>query len=183
MQASGEMFEREAERVSIFIAATLYLGHSSSPVRLRNVSRWGAMLQGNASPELDSIVGFGRGRLHATGRVMWADEGRFGVRFAHPICVEDWIAPPKNESQQLADRLFVNRTILKGSANTIPAPSLPTCNAVAANIPDDLGEAIELLTILEDRLAEDMTIVGQHGEVLQNLDRALQILTRMQRSE
>lgn len=171
---------RGAERVNMFLAATAYFDGSSNPARVRNLSTWGAMLDAGVVPAIDTHVQISRGQLNASGTVVRVNGSRFGVSLAHPIEVSRWLSPPRNPGQETVDRIF---------RNPAEPPSLPsdplmngevtgrTSYSVAA-----LDEVIDLLASLGDRLSDDATVVGQHGEALQNLDRALQILGRLKTS-
>lgn len=173
------MIERRYERKSVFVAATLHDGRSSSPVTVRNISRSGAMAESRCPPTIGAEVSLVRGRLKSEGEVIWSNDRKFGVRFKFPIMVEDWVVGPKNASQCISDQLFAQR-----------ASSTPTSRLQAAAFQTQLhsttegglAEAIALLISGGDQICEDTTVVAQHGESLQKLDRAIQILSAIQRS-
>ncbi len=171
------MIERSEQRKSVFVAATLHHGRSSSPVTLRNISRFGAMAESRCPPEAGAEVGLVRGRLASKGRVVWSNERRFAIRFEFPIGVDDWVAAPKNSSQQISDELFAQRasSVISGAAREI-SPRATSGAPLRSTIGGGIPEAIALLLSMGEELSEDMTVVAQYGRPLQNLDRAVQIL-------
>jgi hypothetical protein len=171
------MIERSEQRKSVFVAATLHHGGSSAPVTLRNISRFGAMAESRCPPEAGAEVSLVRGCLASKGRVIWSNERRFAIRFELPIGVEDWVAAPKNSSQQVSDDLFAQRasSAVFGASPTI-SPRATSGVTLRSTIEGGIPEAIALLLSMGEELSEDMTVVAQHGRLLQNLDRAVQIL-------
>jgi hypothetical protein len=158
----------------MLLAVTIYATGDSRPARVRNLSTWGAMLDTAVAPTVGTQIHFRRGQLTASGTVVWTDESCFGVRLGHPIEVSRWLAAPKNPGQDAVDLMFAKgadpATLWDNAWACDRAISVPA-GSVAA-----IEEIVELLTSLGDRLSHDMTVVDQHGEALQNLDRALQML-------
>ncbi len=178
MRASSSWIERIAQRVNMLAPATLYSEDSSNPVRIRNLSIWGAMVEANFEPRLGSEVSISRGKLSIVGKVAWTGAGQFGISFANPVRVHDWLKPDRNTEQPLADRVFlrvVGATEVETEASFHPEYA---CVGDKQAV-DDFEEIVLLLSELGNELSEDLTVVGQHGHVLQNLDLALQILRRL----
>ena len=58
------------------------------PVKLRNISSTGALLESGAIPEPGTAVELRRAAQSASGRVMWREDGKAGVHFDRPTEVE-----------------------------------------------------------------------------------------------
>ena len=78
-------------RSNIFVMATLYAAGGSTPVRVRNMSRSGALVEASALPPAGTGVRLCRGSVSVAGEVMWVDEHKAGLRFASPTAAADWL--------------------------------------------------------------------------------------------
>ena len=76
---------RSEQRFAVDLAATLRGGAAELPVRLRDLSRGGALAECPFPPPALSDVTLVRGVLAIEARVAWAGRGRFGLEFARPI--------------------------------------------------------------------------------------------------
>lgn len=171
--------DRKSERVNIFIAATVYLDGSSCAARVRNLSPWGAMLDSKLEPDVGSVIKMARGQTVAEGEVVWARAGRFGVSFTNPTSVSRWLATAKNPGQEGVDQLFsAAKASTIHSARTALNENLQAPGPKATDAAE-VDKVINLLASLGERLSDDLGVVVQHGEALQNLDRAIQILCRL----
>lgn len=74
------------------LAATIAAGPVSAPVRIRNLSEAGAMIDGPALPDAGSTLTLNRLELSVAGTVIWNRGGRCGLRLASTVAVDDWIA-------------------------------------------------------------------------------------------
>jgi hypothetical protein len=77
---------RRERRFAVDLAATL-CGEAVAdvPIRLRDLSRGGALGECAFPPPVLSKVILVRGALAIEARVAWAGRGRFGLEFARPI--------------------------------------------------------------------------------------------------
>jgi hypothetical protein len=84
--ASANRQARRERRFAVDLAATLR-GEAAAdvPVRLRDLSRGGALGECRFPPPALSTVTLLRGALAIEARVAWAGRGRFGLEFARPI--------------------------------------------------------------------------------------------------
>jgi PilZ domain len=176
MNALNGSIERRDQRFSVFVAAMLSTGASSVPVTVRNLSRFGATLHVSTSPPVGSEVTVVRGKFRGKARVVWTLARRVGLCFSHPIYVDDWIAPPGNPAQQLADQIFSHQNLAGGAPKGRALIDYPE---PFARDDQQISDAIALLAELEEKLSKDSIVVSQHGLALQNLDLALQILRRL----
>ena len=104
MQA--DMYEedpRSDPRASVFLTAVLYAGSGQTPVRIRNLSAQGALLEGTNLPVEGTIVQIKRGSFSAAGDIAWSRDQHCGLRFAAIIDVASWIERAGPIGQQRID--------------------------------------------------------------------------------
>jgi hypothetical protein len=76
---------RREQRFEVDLEAILRAGEADLPVRLRDLSRGGALGTCMRPPAALSDVTLVRGALAIEARVAWAGRSRFGLEFARPI--------------------------------------------------------------------------------------------------
>jgi hypothetical protein len=166
---------REAPRASLYLAASLYCDGISVPVKIRNLSTTGALLELSAPVTTGWLVQLVRGSLIAHGLVAWSEGNRCGLKLNGVIEVDRWRLAPANAEQQRVDDIV----------RTVKAGALPLASFAQSQIQGfhddrplsaDLKLAASLLEQLGEQLAGDDRIVGTHGEALQNLDIAMQVV-------
>jgi hypothetical protein len=82
---SAKKRARREQRFPVDLDATVRDGAAELPVRLRDLSRGGALGTCPFPPPVLSSVTLVRGALAIEARVAWAGRGRFGLEFANPI--------------------------------------------------------------------------------------------------
>jgi len=87
----------------MFLAAVLRAGTEQAPVKVRNMSPNGAMIETSVTPVTGSQVELIRGALIARGSVIWTSANKCGVRFSSEVSVKDWLAAPDKSQQQRVD--------------------------------------------------------------------------------
>ena len=162
----------------MFLGAVVRGPGLSVPVKVRNMSVTGALIEGAAMPESGAQVELIRGSLVVPATVAWSAEQRCGLRFSSLVCVREWLAPQTASAQQRIDDAV---RLLKLGA--LPMPQRPDAQAeLSAGAPqslqfgEDLRRVSRLIENLGQELANDTNILMQHGEKLQNLDIALQMV-------
>lgn len=152
--------------------AVLYCEGRPAPVKIRNISRDGALVEGLGLPNKGAEVVMARGALESAAIVMWAAGGRAGLSFKSPIEVSAWLPRSSHEKQQRVDQLI--HQISRAPSLSV-APRLTPSQMTA-------GELLELkaaLESLEADLASDPAIVARHLCKLQVLDLAAQAFMRL----
>ena len=158
----------------MFVLATMSGSSAAGPVRIRNMSPAGALIEGDYLPTLGELISLRRGTLSASGTVVWRQDGKAGLRFDRAIDVTGWL-PAGSTGQQAVDRAFQE---LKAGAS---APSYPTQVPQLQQSPVDTAELLRTAAALDDladALAEDPAVVASHGSKLQTFDIAAQLLRR-----
>ena len=174
---------RGATRSNLYLAAALYCDGFSCPVKIRNISISGALIEGAAIPAEGSLVQLVRGALIVHGLVAWSREGQCGLKFSGCVDVQQWRASPSNSEQQRVDEIV---RLVKAGAVPLPVPPLSKIaepqevRDASSDLAADLGRASKLLENLGGVLASDLEIVTRHGTALQNLDIAMQVLAAVE---
>jgi PilZ domain-containing protein len=89
MDESSITHNRRSRRSPVFLTATIEVAGVPEPVKLRNLSEEGALIEGDRLPLEGSMSCFERKDLRVKSRIIWV-EGRYaGVAFDHPLKSED----------------------------------------------------------------------------------------------
>ena len=174
----GEL--RRQPRSSIFLAAVLRTEDDQIPVKIRNMSSSGALVDSPLAPPPGTKVSLVRGALIAHGSVVWSSSDRCGLSFSSELSVKRWLAAPsKPEQERIDDIVALVRTgalptIMAGETDVVSSPPRSDLQLI-----DDLEWIIKLMEHLEDELVSSSETVARHGTKLQNLDIAMQMLRAM----
>jgi hypothetical protein len=167
----------------MYLAAGLYCDGRSSPVKIRNMSESGALIDSAGAPPVGSLVQLVRGTLIAHGLVAWSSGSRCGMRFSGRVDVAQWRAAPANAEQQRVDDVV---RLVKAGAIPLPLPARADAEASleiadgGEQLAGDVRRISRLLDGLSEELAGDPLIVERHGPSLQHLDIAAQVLAAIE---
>lgn len=168
---------RGIARTNLFVMATIYVGRRVLPVKIRNISDAGAMVEGPSLPvELEDVI-LARGSLTGTARVRWTAHGRAGLIFTSPVDATQWLPHAAQTGQQRVDH-YVQQLKEQRPPGRVPVPETSGCPSVS--------ELLAMKTAVEDLaadLAEDPNVIARHVNKLQTLDIVAQALTRLARSQ
>ena len=158
--------------------ATLYAASGSSPVKVRDVSPRGALIEGGVNPHPGTSVRLCRGSVSITGEVVWRQGERAGLLFESNLVVAEWLpggraVTPQRRVDELVQHVKASATATTRSSGNIP--TVQPCKLSALEL-TQLRVAIESLA--ED-LATDPDIVKRHMAKLQTLDLAAQALGKL----
>lgn len=164
----------------MFLAAILRAGVEQAPVKVRNMSQNGAMIDSPLSPPPGTKVELLRGSLRAQGTVIWTSNNRCGLRFSSDLALDEWRAAPHKAEQHRVDDIVA---LVKAGA----FPLAPTDHEPGTRPSDEahksheqlaeyLGDVVSLMQDLEDDLASSEETLGRHAGKLQNLDIAMQMV-------
>ena len=79
---------RRSRRSNVLMSASIELSGTSLPVKLRNLSADGALVEGINLPVEGAEVLFRKAELSLAGRIAWVEGHRAGVSFAESLCPE-----------------------------------------------------------------------------------------------
>lgn len=172
-----------APRTNLLLSASVETTVGEAPVRVRNLSDGGAMLEGDTLPGPGDRMLLRRAGLTIAGTCVWRSGNRCGVRFDRSISVQQWASSVRaaaNAGQQRIDA--IQATLRAGGPFAAADPLVtPARAAVVDNVADEVAAAARFLRSLSDRLADDMAVIVAHGDVLQQLDPLAQTLDHLAR--
>jgi hypothetical protein len=163
------MDHRSQSRSNVFLSASLVFGAVPVPVRVRNMSRTGALLDGGSLPPVGTPIRLVRGELNAEGAVAWQDGAHAGIRFKGEIDVAAWVKKVGHSGQQCVDH-----AIAALRRNEALSPNLEAEAPSLRQISDDLQALCE-------RLSASPTMLVEFGEELVKLDTLAQTLGQLVR--
>jgi hypothetical protein len=176
--------EARRPRKNVMLAAMITAGAVSAPVRIRNLSEIGAMIDGPALPEAGSSLTLSRLALSIDATVVWNRGGRCGLNLGCPIVVDDWIAGASKAPAGHGAGQFrvdqVQRAIRSGAglpADLQPPPDRPVhARQIERNMAAELGRLKVMLERVGEQLGDDVALLQRHQLALQSIDIAGTIL-------
>jgi hypothetical protein len=167
--ASASTVENRSEgRSNVFLTAMLDGAGTSTPVRIRNISARGVLVDGRGLPPVGTPVRLSRGRFSAAGQLAWAGEGQAGVNFDREIDVASWVQRVVHAGQQRVDGVI---------AALRTGTRLPRSHDSGADL--SLGEISAALDETCERLAQAQGMSVEFAEELIKLDSLAQSLRRL----
>jgi hypothetical protein len=166
--------QRDEPRASLYLAASLYSDGQSVPVKIRNLSTMGALIELSTPIAGTGVVQLVRGPLIVFAVIIWAEGNQCGLKFSGAIDVQHWRSAPANGEQQRVDDIV--RLVKSGAILPAASPAQIPETKEDRPLSADLKLAAELLFKLGERLAGDEAVIASHGAELQNLDIALQMI-------
>ena len=167
--AANTQDPREHVRSNVFLSAVLDCGTVSGPVRVRNISATGALLEARDLPREGTRIRLRRGELHVAGDVAWSKEGSCGIRFRHPVDIFQWIKKVEHAGQRRVDdvvaRLRAGESLSDDSVFLAEPSALP-----------ELEQIAQELTQLSQDLASAPGLAAEMAEELIRLDTLAQRL-------
>jgi len=165
---------RTSDRSNVFVIAALYSEGGSAPVRIRNLSPSGALIEGIVLPLPGALVRLSRGSFHVSGEVVWSADGRSGLRFSNSISVPEWLPGASPASgQHHIDELVFKAKLGRPAPVEHPAPAGP---ASSGDVALELARLASGLTRLCYELAADDHVASRFPENLQIIEATAQHL-------
>ncbi len=164
----------------MFLAAVLLAGTEQAPVKVRNMSANGAMVDSPLMPSPGTKIHLIRGVLCAQARIVWSSDKSCGLHFPSELSIREWLAAPEKGEQQRIDHIvaLAKAGAIVPTAGAHEASSLPRSDE---QLVDDLGAVVALMQDLESDLTSSDETVARHGLKLQNLDIAMQMIRAIER--
>lgn len=123
---SGDADDSEVPRIdprsNVFLGAVLYVGSKSWPVRIRNLSMTGALVDGRNLPAKGTTVRLQRGGLSADGKIAWQHQNHAGISFGDAVSIAEWVRPTFHAGQRKVDMVVAAiRNEVEAGAQPQPA--------------------------------------------------------------
>ena len=77
--------KREEKRSRVFLAAQVVSGSGRVDARIRDISKTGALLESDLTPQADECIQLKCGSTMLLARVAWVERGWFGIEFDTPL--------------------------------------------------------------------------------------------------
>lgn len=176
-----------AVRKNLLLSATIKVGALRAPVRIRNLSESGAMIDGAALPEAGTALVLRRLEVEIGARAVWRRAGRCGITFDGTVSVEDWVSgirPPYRSPDSDAAHVEEIETGIPGGAKLLPENG-PASNVqidselIERRIAEELVYVGRLLDAVGEEFTNDPIILQRHDRALQNIHAASQILAHL----
>jgi len=175
-------------RENLFLSATVEEADWSCPVRIRNLSTQGSMIDGDALPDVGSVVILRRLQVSSLALVVWQCEGRCGLSFEGPIMIEDWVAgvPSSHRTASIGQaRVDALQAAIRAGQDFCAAPTEPTIPSAQPTdyihrVALELDHVNDLLASIGEALADDEAVLTRHAAELQKFDLAAQIVEHLQ---
>lgn len=167
---------RGETRTHLFMVAMLSAATTLVPVRIRNLSASGALIEGSALPAVRSAVTIRRGDLSVEGVLVWRSKNQAGLAFKSNIFVPTWLPKNSGSKQSAIDQIMFEAK--DGSGVSTEQPKLGCLPAGSDGVLFELTSLRNDLTTLEDALVQDIILVATHPEI-QLLDIAIQRIDRL----
>ena len=171
-------------RTNLLLAATIEAGELKGPVRIRNLSESGAMLEGAVFPDVGEKLTLRRLDLEIGATVVWRAQSRCGVKFDGKASVQEWVSGTAAGSAVRRDQARVDniQAAVRAGLPIAGQNDRPMADAgelnrnLEARIAEELAHVARLLDHMGDALTDDPVIVQRHSKTLQGFDMASQIL-------
>lgn len=170
---------RAEARTHLFLVAMLTVGAASTPVRIRNLSSSGALIEGSALPAVGAVASIRRASLFVEGVVAWRSNNQAGMAFKSNIFVSAWL-PKKLSSRQctIDEIVFETRNGLEGGTDV---PQIDTTPSDRDSFLVELNSLRSDLLTLGEGLLQDVILVATHPDI-QLLDIAIQKIDRLSKA-
>lgn len=177
---------REA-RKNLMLAAQIAAGNLCAPVRIRNMSSGGAMIDGVALPDPGSRFVLRRLNLQINATAVWTRGGRCGVKLAGQVDIDEWISgvhKPMREAslgQLRVDEIqaAVRSGIALPAAPLAPEPAAAPDRALLARLAAEFAFLEKALAAAAEQLSDDVNVLMKHGGALQEIDIAAACLKEL----
>ena len=178
-----EGHSERAPRTNLLLSATIETATLKAPVRIRNLSEGGALLEGAAFPDVGGVLTLRRLEIAIDAAVVWRSASRCGVQFKGKVAVADWVSGTQSRSSHDIDQARVDGIQAAVRAGR-PIPASEGGSAAAPLVDADLDRRIaeeisyvkRLLEIVGDELTDAPIVVQRYSRSLQSFDLACQIL-------
>ena len=161
---------RRAARTNMFIAAAAEVEGRVHPVRVRNMSQTGALLEGSELRQGARLV-LKRGECSAAGWVVWSDGNRCGIAFTDLVSVPAWMGRPVPNAGEGQKRVDAIQAQIRSGAVPVAVAEPARAEVSAQDLQHRLSEELVHLKRIIDEVGEALTsepvVMERHTENMQ----------------
>lgn len=177
---------RLSRRTNVFLTATMRFEGRILPVRIRNMSAAGALLQAAILPAAGTELMLRRGELEASARVIWSEHGACGVRFLEVVAVPAWLSEKVTGAGEAQQRVDIIQAQVRTHTPSPPEPALPRDTGLPKHImservAEEIAHVQRILEQVGDKFTSDPVVLSRHIDSLQQFDIMGQILGHLAR--
>jgi hypothetical protein len=166
MQSAAAPDNRTDERSNMFVTGTLYAGGCSTPVRIRNLSRRGALVEAAGLPPAGTIVRLSRGSFSVAGEILWVEGRKGGLKLASPIAAAEWMPlGERGRGQQLIDEVMHRARL-----GSVPATPIDPVRRSKPGLRAELVRLQQLLLGANEELASEDALTAAQVIAVQTID-------------
>ncbi|MDB5672490.1 MAG: PilZ protein [Alphaproteobacteria bacterium] len=163
-----------APRTNLFIAATVDVRGRSMPVRVRNMSQTGALIETSSGLAPGTPLTLRRGDHVASGWIVWCDGQKCGISFAEAVSVSEWMGRPLRrdpEGQRQVDAIQAQiRSGAAPQAGPEPAKTILLPHELQQRLSEELAGIKQVIDEIGDRLSSEPLLMDRHAESMQQFD-------------
>jgi hypothetical protein len=151
----------------MFVTGTLYAAGGSTPVRIRNLSRRGALVEAAGLPPAGTVVRLSRGSFSVAGEILWVEGRKGGLQLASPIAAAEWMPMgERGRGQQLIDEVMHHARL-----GSIPraTPNKPVARS-KLSLRAELVRLQQLLLGANEELASEDALTAAQVIAVQTID-------------
>lgn len=158
---------RAYRRTKMFLSATMELKDSACPVKVRNLSPTGAMIEAREMPNPGTTLMLSRGGLAAAAEVVWSKPEFFGVRFTMDVDVARWIAEGVSQSSGKAP---LTKGVTASEADSSHAAERSFDDTVVlSRMSEEISYLGRVMGHVGHLLSEDPLLRHRHGRIIQEV--------------
>lgn len=170
--SSDQCEVRSVPRTGLFLAAVLHSSAGAQPVRIRNLSASGALIEGFSPLALGEAVRLERASNSSSAVVRWSNAERAGLEFDDPILMDAWV-PSALAQQQSA---FERRVHAVRNGLRIPDDFADQKPVLNARISCEIELAKRTLAACLDELSNSSLLITRHPRAFQDIEITCQVL-------
>lgn len=169
----------------MILSAVVQSSRGTAAATIRNLSSSGAMVEVSSHLSPGDEIVLRRGALEARGVVAWCFSGRAGISLRDTIVVSAWAARPKGACSQVqVDQVVASARATLGTAGPDKVSSSKKDldqDVLNARLAEEILLIARIIEQLGDEFAEEPLFVARHGQSLQQVDVAVQVLGHIAR--
>ncbi len=155
---------RAFPRSTTFLTATMQVKGKACPVKVKNLSPRGAMIEAPDIPEVGCTITVTRGELGAAAEVVWTEANHFGVRFTEKVDVPRWSIEAGYQSDSIPC-LPAARPISKLDKRKLDLDD----TILLSRISDEISYLGRVMETISDVLSSDPLLRHRHARSIQDL--------------
>lgn len=152
----------------------------TAAVTIRNLSSSGAMVEMSSQLSPGDEILLRRGSLEARGVIAWCFDGRAGISLRDNIVVSQWVARQKGAcSEAQVEQVAATARAALGAARSEESSSSRKNleqDVLTSRLAEEILLVARIIEQLGDEFAEEPLFVLRHGQSLQQMDVAVQVL-------